>query len=287
MFAVTGITGQVGGSVASKLLAEGLPVRAVVRNAKKGAVWEARGCELALAEMTDARALAEAFAGADGVFVLIPPTFDPTLGFPETRAVIAALKSALEEAKPANVVCLSTIGAQASELNLLSQLGFVEQQLSSLSMPVAFLRAAWFIENAAWDIAPARETGIIQSFLQPLDKRFPMVAVEDIGELGAQMLQDVWDGRRIVELEGPERVTPNELAATFAKVLSKPVHAEPVARHTWENLFLSQGMKNPMPRMRMLDGFNEGWIEFEGGEASSIKGTTTLETALRGLVSRK
>ena len=51
MFAVTGITGQVGGSVASKLLAEGLPVRAVVRNAKKGAVWEARGCELALAEI--------------------------------------------------------------------------------------------------------------------------------------------------------------------------------------------------------------------------------------------
>jgi hypothetical protein len=46
-------------------------------------------------------------------------------------------------------------------------------------------------------------------------------------------------------------------------------------------------MKNPMPRMRMLDGFNEGWIEFEGGEARSIKGTTTLETALRGLVSRK
>ena len=35
MFAVTGITGQVGGSVANKLLAEGLPVRAVVRNAER------------------------------------------------------------------------------------------------------------------------------------------------------------------------------------------------------------------------------------------------------------
>ena len=39
-----------------------------------------------------------------------------------------------------------------------------------------------------------------------------------------------------------------------------------------------------MPRIQMLDGFNEGWIEFEGGEAGSIKGETKLETVLRGLV---
>jgi hypothetical protein len=25
-------------------------------------------------------------------------------------------------------------------------------------------------------------------------------------------------------------------------------------------------MKNPTPRIQMLDGFNEGWIEFESGE---------------------
>jgi NAD(P)H dehydrogenase (quinone) len=34
----------------------------------------------------------------------------------------------------------------------------------------------------------------------------------------------------------------------------------------------------------MLDGFNEGWIEFELGEAGSRKGTVNLETALRSLV---
>jgi len=34
----------------------------------------------------------------------------------------------------------------------------------------------------------------------------------------------------------------------------------------------------------MLDGFNAGWIEFEGGQAGSRKGTTTLHTALEGLV---
>jgi NAD(P)H dehydrogenase (quinone) len=45
-------------------------------------------------------------------------------------------------------------------------------------------------------------------------------------------------------------------------------------------------MKNPTPRIRMLDGFNEGWIEFASGEAGSRKGTVALETVLRSLVER-
>jgi hypothetical protein len=33
----------------------------------------------------------------------------------------------------------------------------------------------------------------------------------------------------------------------------------------------------------MIDGFNEGWIEFESGEANSRKGRTALESVLRSL----
>ena len=45
-------------------------------------------------------------------------------------------------------------------------------------------------------------------------------------------------------------------------------------------------MKNPQPRIRMLDGFNAGWIEFEGDRAGVIQGETALETVLRGLAAR-
>ena len=53
---------------------------------------------------------------------------------------------------------------------------------------------------------------------------------------------------------------------------------------TWKRLFESQGVKNPGPRIRMLDGFNEGWIDFEG---ASIKGSTEIETVLRKLVEQQ
>ncbi len=287
MYVVTGITGQIGGVIGRALLDAKQPVRAVVRNADKGREWQDRGCELALADIGDARSLADAFQGAEAVFILIPPNFDPSPDFSEARAIGAALKSALEAARPARVVYLSTIGARANHSNLLSQHGIIENAITAVAAPLTILRPAWFMENCSWDVTPARERGVIPSFLQPLDKPVPMVATEDIGKVVAEILQERWTGHRLVELEGPKRVTPNDIAAIFTRLLGKPVRMEVVPHESWEALFISQGMKNPMPRIRMLDGFNEGWIEFDRGESSSRKGSVTLETVLTALIERQ
>jgi len=99
-------------------------------------------------------------------------------------------------------------------------------------------------------------------------------------------------GRTLLAAGQPVRavvrdVDKDEIAATFTKVLGRPVRAQIVPRDSWEGLFSSQGMKNPLPRIQMLDGFNEGWIEFESGEAGSQKGTTSLESVLRSLLDEK
>ena len=283
MYAITGITGQVGSALGEQLLAAGLPVRAVVRDAAKGAAWAGRGAEVALADVNDAAALTRAFNGAEAVFVLLPPTFDPSEGFPEARRSIAALREALAAARPARVVVLSTIGAQATQPNLLNQLGIMERELGGLDLPITFLRAAWFIENSLWDVPTARAEGRIASFLQPPDRPVPMVACADISAVAAELLQETWSGVRVVELEGPVRISPNDIAASFSRQLGHQVRAETVPRDTWAELFTSQGMKNPTPRMQMLDGFNQGWIEFE---STSRKGATTLDTALAALLAR-
>ncbi|KQR78736.1 NmrA family transcriptional regulator [Burkholderia sp. Leaf177] len=288
MYAITGISGKVGGALARSLLLNNLPVRAVVRDAGKAHHWTSQGCESALADMEDVAALTAAFKGAAGVFILPPSNFDPSPGFPEARVVIDAVTAALEAARPRKVVCLSTIGAQASQSNLLTQRSLMEQALRQLSdkcsMSVTFLRPAWFMENSAWDVASARDEGIVQSFLQPLDKPIPMVATADVGRVAAELLQQDWIGTRAVELEGPHRVRPDDIAAAFAKIFGRSVRAKAVPRDTWGALFKAQGMNDPMPRIQMLDGFNEGWIEFEGAEDSVVKGEVNLETVLRELV---
>ena len=286
MYAITGITGQVGSGLGNHLLEAGLPVRAVVRDAAKGAAWAARGADVALADMNDAAALARAFEGAEAVFVLLPPTFDPTDGFPEARRTIAALREALAAARPSRVVVLSTVGAQATQPNLLNQLGILERALGTLDLPLCFLRAAWFIENSLWDVAAARDAGGIPSFLQPLERKVPMVACADISAVAAELLQQRWSGHRVVELEGPARVSPADIAASFSRLLGRDVETFAVPRDQWPGLFAAQGMNNPTPRMRMLDGFNEGWIEFENGRQSSRKGVVTLDHAIAALLQR-
>ena len=282
MHVVTGITGKVGGVVARTLLAAGQDVRGVVRDAARGAVWREQGCDLALADMQDADALRGAFVGADCVFVLLPPTFDPSPGFTEARTQIAALQDALEAARPRKVVALSTIGAQAQQPSLLSQLGLMEQAFSRLPVPVAFLRAAWFIENFAWDVEAAKG-GAIGSYLQPAERQVPMIACADVGRTAAEMMQQDWKGHRVVELEAAQRYSPNDVAAAFARVLGRPVRVDTVPRADWPGLFTAQGMRHPEPRMRMLDGFNEGWIAFEGGAAEARTGKVALDTALAAL----
>jgi uncharacterized protein YbjT (DUF2867 family) len=286
MFAITAITGKVGGAVARTLFKAGRQVRAVVRDEAKGAPWAALGCDVAIADVSDAAPLAAAFAGTEGVFVLLPPVFDPAPGFPDAKAAIAVIREALVRAAPPKVVVLSTIGADSDRPNLLNALRLLEEALTDLPMPITFLRAAWFMENVAWDVASARHEGVIHSYLQPLDRPVPMIATDDVGRTAAEILCEDWTGHRIVELEAIDRVTPNAIAAAFADALGKPVKARIVPRADWEGIFRNQGMKNPLPRMQMVDGFNAGWIDFKDRGAQARKGPIAIGTVISALVGK-
>ena len=286
MFAVTGITGKVGAAVARSLLSADQPVRAVVRDRSRSAPWAQLGCDIAVADLSDTEALTAAFAGTAGVFAMVPPVFDPAPGFPEAMAFIDPLRAALARAKPARVVALSTVGADAPQPNLLNVLGRMEDVFGTLPMPVTFLRAGWFMENAAWDIDSAK-SGLIQSYLQPLDRAVPMVSSDDVGRTAAALLQERWEGKRVVELEGPQRVSPNALAAAFAKAFGTPVRAEAVPRAQWESIFRAQGMKNPGPRIQMIEGFNAGWIDFADRGAHARKGSISIDQAITTLIQRQ
>jgi len=140
------------------------------------------------------------------------------------------------------------------------------------------------MENHAGDVSSAINEGIIHSYLQPIEHAIPMIATKDIGALASTLLLESSSGKRVVELAAKTRVSSADIAATLTGILGKPVSAEPVPRARWEEIFLAQGMKNPTPRIQMIEGFNQGWIEFECGFESSIKGQTSLKTVLEEMV---
>ena len=283
-YAIMGITGQVGGAVARHLLKNGIAVRGIVRDPAKARDWETKGVKLAAAESSDSAALTEAFRGTEGAYVMLPPFFAPSPDFREARALADALANALDAARPAKVVVLSTVGGHRDHgVGILAQLHILENTLANLPIPTTVLRAAWFMENALWDVESAK-AGTISSFLQPLDRGIPMVATDDIGRVVAETLTSGWSGRRVVELQGPRRYSPNDIAAAFALVVDRPVSAVAVSRGEWEDLFKKQGAADPAPRIEMLDGFNSGWVDFQGPPALQLKGRIELHEVIRSLV---
>jgi hypothetical protein len=89
-----------------------------------------------------------------------------------------------------------------------------------------------------------------------------------------------------VGIDQPMREVLPELGAPgyYSNLLGRQVRTRAVPRETWGAVFKAQGMRDPLPRIQMLDGFNEGWIRFEGGSATRVQGSVSLNDALGKLV---
>jgi NAD(P)H dehydrogenase (quinone) len=287
MFTVLGITGNVGGSTALALTRAGQKVRGVVRDTAKAAKLAKHGIELVTGDVNDIQSLVKAFRDCEGAFVMNPPNFAPQPGFPETREVLLNIWKALAEAKPPKVAYLSSIGAQHDRgLGLITQSYMLEEQMKTLPVANAFIRGAWFLENYQWDVQSASEKGLIDTYLDPISKPFPMVSTQDIGELAAKTLLENWKGNKVLEVEAAKRYSALDAARAFSEVLGREVKVNAVPRKDWQSKFVAQGMPADAtaPRIEMIEGFNSGWIEFERKDGDSVKGHVTIEEVIRKLV---
>jgi uncharacterized protein YbjT (DUF2867 family) len=283
-----GITGKVGGAVAENLLAAGKAVRGVVRNPEKAKAWADRGVELVQSAYDDPAALAKAFAGAQGVFAMIPPDFAPDPGLPDQKRTIAAIREALEQAKPGRAVFLSSIGSeQPSGLGLITSTHLMEQATRTLPIPVAYLRAGSFMENWLGAMDHIRATGEMPFFYAPLERKFPLVASRDIGLAGVKVLQESWTGERVLEVDGPQGGTDLlEAAAAFGGALGREVKAVQLPEAVWQSIL--EGMGMPADRtglyIEMVKSFNSGWIHFGNSGTETFHGQTTIRAFAQGLV---
>ncbi|OUJ71139.1 NmrA family NAD(P)-binding protein [Hymenobacter crusticola] len=287
MFAILGITGQVGGATARALLAAGQSVRAVVRNPAKAAAWQAQAAEVAVVNLHDAATLQAAFTGVDGVFVATPPLLEVADPIAENRRMLVALTAALQAAAVPKVVYLSSVGAQHDHgLGAISKLYDMEQAFQQLPMPTASIRAAWFMENVKGLISQAQQTGQVPSLLFPTDRPIPMVATEDIGQLAARMLLESWTGPRVAELAGPCLYSPDDVTACLSYLLGRPLQTVvvPPADHVATYLSWRATPAAALLMTDMVAGFNRGWIAFAGTGAEQHTGATLLEDALRQYV---
>src|SRR5512138_251487 len=182
IIAVTGATGQQGGAVARKLLADGWKVRALTRDVNKPAAQALAqaGAELVAGDMDSRDDLDAAFQGAYGVFS-VQNFWLPNVGF---EGEIRQGKNVADAAKAAGVQHLvySSVGAAHRGMGQkhFESKWIIEQHIQALDIPYTILRPAAFMENYNWSRAYILSGTYTGMGLRP-DKGVQNIAVEDVG----------------------------------------------------------------------------------------------------------
>ena len=285
MYVVTGVTGRTGRVVALRLLAEGEPVRVVLRDISKAAQWQERGAEVVVADFSDVEGMAAAFAGATAAYLVKPPGYDREDLFEHAQRTTDAVTEAIRRAGLPKLVLLSSIGADRDGVGVIATNRMAEQRMATLGIPVAFLRAAYFMENWQRVFAVAASEGVLPSLLAPVDKALPMIATADIGDVAADMLRQSWEGRRIINLEGPQARSPDEIARALGHALGRTVTAAALDENAWEGVLA----QNPFSRtairgfVEMNQAINSGHIAFDHEGAEHVRGHRSFEDVVAGM----
>ena len=219
---VIGATGQQGGATARHLLANGRPIRILVRDPEKSAALEfaAAGAEVVVGDMLEPSSLGRAFEGAHGVFSV--QTWRGPGGVEAEREEGFNVAEAAAEAGVAHLVYSSVAGAdEAPELAHFVSKREIELRIASLGIPATVLRPTSFMDNFRWQAAGIRDGRLVQG-IKP-ETPLQMIAVDDIGAFAALAFSapEKWIGKT-VELAGDELTMP-ETAAIFSARLGRPV----------------------------------------------------------------
>ena len=281
MFAILGATGKAGRATIRALRKRGLPVRAVVRDPAKADDLKAIGCEIAVADMRDAAALASAIAGANAVQAICP--IDPKADDPaaEMRLTIDAIARALADAGAPRALAISDYGAEREAgTGITLAFHYLEAQLRKTPAKLTLLRSAEHMQNWSRLFRTAVETGILPSLHHPLTKLFPMVSAVDVGGVAADLLASDADHEapRVVYVEGPRRYTPLDVAETLSRRFGREVVARELPRQDWIAALTRGGLSARYAALvaELYDAHNAGLIEVERGAAEVRRGATAF-----------
>jgi uncharacterized protein YbjT (DUF2867 family) len=224
MYVITGATGNTGHVAVRRLLAQGKKVRVIGRSAERLQPLAAAGAEPFVAELSDAAALNKAFAGAEGVYLMIPPYPASQDPLADRERIANAFLSALKSAGVKYAVTLSSVGADKTDkTGPVVGLRQLEEKLNGIpGLNVLHLRAGYFMENTLGQAGPIKLFGMTAGPVRA-DLKLPLIATHDIGEAAAEALLKLdFTGHQTRELLGQRDVSMAEAATIIGQAIGKP-----------------------------------------------------------------
>jgi uncharacterized protein YbjT (DUF2867 family) len=218
---VAGATGQLGRVIVQKLLAAGLPVRALARNVAKLQPLGDAGAEIAPVDMLDLPKLTEACRGAGDII----PTPNNAMGRGATspmRVDLTAYQNLCAAARNAGVrriIFISFRGATPDEFVDIFRLKWlIEDVIRRSQVPFVILRPSAFMDVWVDELIAAgiRKNGVATIFGDG-NRTANYISVNDVAEFAVRVAQRSDVVNEVIDIGGPSDKTMNDLASLLEK----------------------------------------------------------------------
>lgn len=213
VFFVTGASGNAGSAVVRALLSMNQPVRALVREAREGAIPPQ--AETVIGDLNQPDTFADALSGVRGAFLLS--------GYDGLETSLARMREVGVE----RVVLLSSSAAPSGDLsNAIARYHIESEQLVRRSgLSWTFLRPNSFMSNTLRWLPQLRADDTVR--LPFADVAIAAIDPDDLAAVASLALTTPGHEDRSYRLSGPQSLRPADQVAVLAEILGRPLRLEP------------------------------------------------------------
>ena len=220
---VAGATGQLGGAIARRLVAAGVPIRAVARDRQKLAALAGPGVEITPVDLLNLAALNEACRGVEQIISTVNNNMGSGATSP-TKVDLTAHQNLCAAARNAGVRRLVYVSAygidQDSPVDIFRIKWYIEDAIKRSGVGYVLLRPTAFMDVWIDRILAdgIRRKGVTTIFGDGTGTS-NYIAVDDVAEFAARILGRGDVMKEVVEVGGPSTLSLNEVAALVERRL--------------------------------------------------------------------
>ncbi len=222
-YVLTGSLGHISKPVATNLIAAGHDVTIITTNSSKTAEIEKIGATAAVGSVDDASFINKAFAGADAVYLMIPPKWDVQDWLAYQTEVADNYVNAITSNAIGHIVMLSSIGAQmGTGAGPIDGLAVLESKLKNTNAAVKALRPSYFFYNLHAQKGLVDQAGIMGANFGTTDEKLVLTHTDDIADIAFQTLNELkFTGFSVQHISSDERYS-NDIAKVLGTAIGKP-----------------------------------------------------------------
>jgi uncharacterized protein YbjT (DUF2867 family) len=222
-YVITGSLGNISKPIVEQLVKHGHQVSVVSSNPGNKLAIEAIGAKSLIGSVEDAEFVNKSFAGADAVYLMVPPNWTTTDFFAYQQKVADNYAASVKTNGVKYVVQLSSIGAHMRKgAGPIDGVAYLEEKLEQLEgINALFLRPSYFFNNLYSQADLVKKAGIFGANHGGQEK-LVLTDTDEIAAVAADALLKLdFTGHSVKYIANDER-TGDEIARVFGDAIGKP-----------------------------------------------------------------